>query len=120
MTKNFKVNFLSNSIEVTTSFAKKASIYGSTEYLMLTEAQKAHPTYTLEIQKPKKTAIKGIDYDFMRKYISTHDEHAELLTAFEKLVNGKYQEEMDTYINDHFIFRNAWIKIKSATEMLLR
>ena len=35
MTKNFKVNFLSNSIEVTTSFAKKASIYGSTEYLML-------------------------------------------------------------------------------------
>lgn len=40
--------------------------------------------------------------------------------TFEKLVNGKYQEEMDTYINDHFIFRNAWIKIKSATEMLLR
>lgn len=40
--------------------------------------------------------------------------------TFEKLVNGKYQEEMDTYINDHFIFRNAWIKIKSATEILLR
>lgn len=40
--------------------------------------------------------------------------------TFEKLVNGEYQEEMDEYINDHFIFRNAWIKIKSATEMALR
>ena len=40
--------------------------------------------------------------------------------TFEKLVKGKYQEEMDNYINDHFIFRNSWIKIKSATEMVLR
>ncbi len=40
--------------------------------------------------------------------------------TFEKLVNGEYQEEMDTYINDHFIFRNEWIKIKSGVEMLLR
>lgn len=39
---------------------------------------------------------------------------------FEKLVNGEYQEEMDNYINDHFFFRNSWIKIKSATEMALR
>lgn len=40
--------------------------------------------------------------------------------TFEKLVDGTYQEEMDTYINDHFIFRNSWIKIKSGVEMLLR
>ncbi len=38
----------------------------------------------------------------------------------EKLLDGTYQEELDTYINDHFVFRNAWIKIKSETEMLLR
>ena len=112
MTKNFKVNFLSNSIEVTTSFAKKASIYGSTEYLMLTEAQKAHPTYTLEIQKPKKTAIKGIDYDFMRKYISTHDEHAELLTAFEKLVKGNlsYPEVKAWFIEQYPVFKDCKTK----------
>lgn len=40
--------------------------------------------------------------------------------TFEKLVSGEYQEELDNYINDHFIFRNAWIKIKSATEIALR
>lgn len=38
----------------------------------------------------------------------------------EKLLDGTYQEELDTYINDHFVFRNAWIKIKSEAEMLLR
>lgn len=38
----------------------------------------------------------------------------------EKLLDGTYQEELDTYINDHFVFRNDWIKIKSETEMLLR
>lgn len=40
--------------------------------------------------------------------------------TFKKLIDGTYQEEMDTYINDHFIFRNLWIKIKSGEEMLLR
>lgn len=112
MTKNFKVNFLSNSIEVSTSFAKKASIYGSTEYLMLTEAQKAHPEYKLTILKPKKTVIKGIDYDFMRKYISTHDEHAELLTAFEKLVKGNlsYPEVKAWFIEQYPVFKDCKTK----------
>ena len=40
--------------------------------------------------------------------------------TFKKLIDGTYQKEMDTYINDHFIFRNLWIKIKSGEEMLLR
>lgn len=40
--------------------------------------------------------------------------------TIEKLLNGKYQEELDNYINDHFIFRNTWLKIKSGVEILLR
>ena len=39
--------------------------------------------------------------------------------SLEKLLDGTYQEDLDTYINDHFIFRNAWIKIKSTEEVLL-
>ena len=39
---------------------------------------------------------------------------------FKDLVSGEYVEELDNYINDHFIFRNIWIKIKSGTERLLR
>ena len=39
--------------------------------------------------------------------------------SFEKLVSGEYQEALDSYINDHFIFRNSWIRIKSEQERIL-
>ena len=109
MKNNFKVNFITNAIEVTTSFARKASIYGSAEYCMLTDAQKAHPEYKLEVLKPKKTAIKGIDYDFMRNYIVAHDESAELLTAFEKLVkeNLSYPEVKAWFIELYPVFKDC-------------
>ena len=112
MKNNFKVNFITNTIEVSPSFAKKASIYGSNEYLMLTNAQQAHPTYTLQTQKPKKTAIKGIDYDFMRKYIASHDENAELLTNFEKLVKGNlsYPEVKAWFIEQYPVFKDCKTK----------
>ena len=112
MTKNFKVNFIARTIEVSTSFAKKASIYGSAEYLMLTNAQKAHPEYTLDIQNPKRTGIKGIDYDFMRNYIITHDETTEVLPAFEKLLDGKlpYPEVKAWFIEQYPVFKDCKTK----------
>lgn len=39
--------------------------------------------------------------------------------TWEKLIEGTYQEELDNYINDHFIFRNGWVKLKSGLEQLL-
>lgn len=39
--------------------------------------------------------------------------------SLKKLVNGEYQEELEKYINDHFIFRNTFIKINSEQERLL-
>ena len=58
MTKTFNVNFITKTIEVSSSFAKKAGIYGSAEYLMLTDAQKTHPDYKLDFQKPKNLQLK--------------------------------------------------------------
>lgn len=39
--------------------------------------------------------------------------------SWEKLVSGKYAEELDSYINDHFIFRNTWLKIESFVDIVL-
>ena len=109
MTKNFKVNFLNSTIEVSTSFAKKASIYGSSEYLMLTNVQKEHPTYKLEIQKPKRTAIKGIDYEFMRNYIMTHDNSDKRMDEFEKLqISGlSYPEIKAWFVDKYPVFKEC-------------
>ena len=37
----------------------------------------------------------------------------------EELINGKYVEKLDNYINDQFVFRDIWLKIKSIEERLL-
>lgn len=37
--------------------------------------------------------------------------------SFKDLVSGKYPENLDSYINDHFIFRNFWIKLNSFVQM---
>ncbi len=37
--------------------------------------------------------------------------------SIEKLVNGEYAEKLDNYINDHFVFRDKWLKIKSFMEV---
>ena len=37
--------------------------------------------------------------------------------SFEDLVNGRYAESLDTYINDHFIFRNFWLKLNSVVQL---
>ena len=39
--------------------------------------------------------------------------------TFENLVSGKYSEELNDYINDYFVFRNAWLKTKSFTKLAL-
>lgn len=36
---------------------------------------------------------------------------------FENLVNGEYAEDLDTYINDHFIFRNFFLKLNSFVQV---
>ena len=35
----------------------------------------------------------------------------------ESLVNGEYAEKLNDYINDHFVFRDKWLKIKSFMEI---
>lgn len=37
--------------------------------------------------------------------------------SFDDLVSGKYAESLDTYINDHFIFRNFWLKLNSSVQL---
>lgn len=37
--------------------------------------------------------------------------------TFEKLISGEYSSEMNEYINDHFIFRDAWVKINSFAQI---
>ena len=92
MLKNVSLNFDVNAIEISESFAKKARVYKSEAYEELMKVQKDHPSFEIVVLKstPKKnSSVKGINYDYMRKYVETHDESKELLKEFDKLKNAK-------------------------------
>lgn len=36
--------------------------------------------------------------------------------TMEKLVSGEFSNDMNEYFNDHFVFRNAWVKVNSLVQ----
>ena len=39
--------------------------------------------------------------------------------SFKELIQGNYQKDLDEYINEHFIFRNNWLKVNSTAQTVL-
>lgn len=39
--------------------------------------------------------------------------------TWEKLLNGKYAQQAEEYINDHFIFRKEWVRLKTLSEQAI-
>ena len=69
-----KINFAAKTIEVTKTFANKASHFGSEEYYTLRTAMSDLPDFTVAIKtapKPRRTYTKGLTYDFMATYIAS-------------------------------------------------
>ena len=83
MTNYLKVLHDTNVLLMDKAFAKNSSIVGSREYEMLQDARKAYPNYKVETRKIKRNSAKenykGLTYEFMERYILTH-EPAETLT----------------------------------------
>ena len=109
----FHINYNSKTIEVSESFANKASVYNSNAYTELVEVQKAHPNYSVSIvkTKTKKSSVKGITVEFMRNYIETHDD-TNFLEEFNKLKNGgeSFFKLKARFIQHYPVFKNCKTK----------
>lgn len=117
---NISINFKNSTIEITKSFEKKASTFGSKAYIELNDARKEFPEYKLVIKSSKsRNAFKGMDYNFMTTYIDTH-ENAELhKEEFERLRtnNLTYGEIKQWFVSAYPVFQNCttraqWILAK--------
>lgn len=81
-----KINFAAKTIEVTKTFANKASDFGSEEYYTLRAAMSDLPDFTVAIKvtrKPRRTYMKGLTYEYMESYISMVDEDGSLMKDFQ-------------------------------------
>lgn len=111
------INTKKRTIELTKSFAKKSSIFGTDEYRDLQEARRDYPTYRVITVKAvganKNSSYKGLTYKYMEKYIEAHDdENKSKMAAYRNLraldeeseiafaEACSYQEIKDWFLNE--------------------
>ena len=89
-TNALHINHKAETIEMTKAFYKGASIFGSKAYRTLNEARHDFPTYDLVILRQKaKDSHKGLNLDYMKKYIDDHDETGKIKEIFEECTTTK-------------------------------
>lgn len=94
--KNIKVNPETKSIEVSKTFLKKASIYGSEEYKALKEVRDAEPTYEVKVIAIKKSTNKKTYGSLTFKAMVAHIELVEV-NEEDRAKVLKELEEIKTY-----------------------
>ena len=89
-----KVCERTHSLKVTKAFSTTAAIFGSDEYKMLQEARRDYPGYKVVVTKTKeqKNIFAGLDYDYMEKYIESHDDEHKSIMAEYMMLRGKSDE----------------------------
>ena len=87
-----KVFYAEGIIEMNTTFAKMIQNPLSDEYALLQKTRMENPSFTVRRRQiktnPKKDTYKGLTYEYMEHYISTHepeDKVEEVLAYFEEL-----------------------------------
>lgn len=90
--KNLTVCVPSRTIEVSKSFNTRASQYGTPEYNDLQNVRRDYPGFEVVVvaarkaTKSNKPSFKGLTYDYMEKYILSHDdEKHSTMTAYMNL-----------------------------------
>ena len=107
---NITINYKKSTIEITKSFEKQASVYGSQAYNELREARAEFPTYRLVIKANKSSsAFKGMDYDFMIEYIKKHENAEQRKAEFDKLrASGlTYGEIKQWFVDTYPVFEKC-------------
>lgn len=91
---NLKINDRKKTIEISKAFAKKASYYGTEEYIALKNAKADNQNYRVITLAPKRTkpTFKGLTYDYMIEYIEKHDNEEKSIMAEFLSYTGKSDE----------------------------
>lgn len=86
---NITINNRNNTLVITKTFEKKASKFGTPEYMELKEAKADFPNFKVVVRTVKKEreTYKGLTYAYMEKYIEKHDNNEDTMTEYKKMRN---------------------------------
>ena len=87
---NITINNKARTIEINKTFAAASSKYGSAEYKELQDARRDYPDFRVVTikQKGAKAEFKGLTYDYMKDYISKHDDEDKSKMAQFQMMRG--------------------------------
>jgi len=105
-----KINHQTKTLELSKSFSKKASMYGSEEYNTLTAAKNDYPSYkiliTASARRKAKDSHKGLSYEYMEQYIKKQENHEKKLNEFYILTAKNVDKE--TVTPAHYTTVKKW------------
>ena len=94
-----KVNMFERTIVLTKKEMNAASRYGTDAYKALQDARRDNPGYEVIILtrtvKTQRETYKGLTYEYMEKYIKTHDDEKGTIWREYKICRGKPLDEKD-------------------------
>ncbi len=97
MKNTLKIDHIHSVIIMDRTFAKKAENTMSDEYAHLQNVRRDYPKYTVarrEIKKnPDKECWKGLTYEYMENYISTHEEGENRIAALKEFAEKRLISE---------------------------
>ena len=82
------INTKNRTIEMSNTFSKAAVIFGTDEYNQLQVARRDYPNYRVVTLKQKgapKAEFVKLSFDFMDKYIASHDVKDDLKAEYDSL-----------------------------------
>lgn len=94
---NIIINAKNHTIEMNKAFTKAASIFGTDEYNALQAVRRDYPTFKVVTvaKKAAKVEYKGLTFEYMEKYISTHDDENQSIMATYNMLRGKSKAGID-------------------------
>lgn len=95
------LNFENNTIEMTKVESKEAGKPNTEKYFELLELRKQFPTFQIVIKnvRKKKSTFKGLDYNYMERYIKKHDKEDESIMKEFNLMRGYVDGKKNEFID---------------------
>lgn len=111
---SISINNKNHTIELSKSFAKVATIFGTDEYNQLQTVRRDYPNYrvvTLKQKSTTKAEFAKLSFDFMDKYVKSHATSDELKTEYLGLrgLNGNWEKDENGLAEDYQIVKDWFL-----------
>ena len=97
---NITVNRKMRTLEITKSFNRLASRYGTDEYNLLQKAKADNPGFKVVVKSSsskKRESYKGLTFKYMEKYIEDHDNEEKTIMAEFKTMRAETDEAREAF-----------------------